>query len=654
MPLCCVRSCLLPGERFVRFPLADVTLFRQWLEKINNPQLFHISPQTVYRCHKVCERHFKEGQLCIPYAGSTHRSVVPGACPSLLLNEEIGFRREDILDIRLDHTYTRIEVNSQTEPTTVAELCITIQVLLRLLPLHQAHAKHHPPDESVERAVDPLQPTTRLFLHQQLREHHKNKHGRRFTLDEKIIALSLLKRMRGAYKLMEKYFVMPSVVTLRRVLAKTPFRPGVNVALQQHLMAGIRNNLLTKDLHFILDDTQYRASWQDIVKLYNYDCTGTVVRCPSLNDFNVLPHKIRKMSVKNSAQVFSRTVYAGLQNLLDERSPDLHGLPPTASGTAKLINFMDQLFDSVNGARNPDEQVRELRRPLSEGSKHIEFWNKARQILHTMKFVKRPGNDPGGRVPSLTNWIVTLNGFLYLWKSLKHVGFNSLDLRAFNQDPLENFFGSIRSHLGANRIPTCASFVSSFRTLCINNLVSARSAGANCEQDDDVALTNLKSFLSEDVSGLSTSSLTSDETIVLDTTYQRQWDTAPTTYVFGYVARKLMKLNGVSTCTACMSQLLTTDTLPEHSFIADMELIKDRLTRPNTNFTKRCKALMDTTLRLLPLHGHKRGIMKLIKGYINSNHVVPSFSCEIHDVTNAFERDVLQDGPGLGVNEEEG
>ncbi|GLV44688.1 hypothetical protein CBL_20599 [Carabus blaptoides fortunei] len=77
-------------------------------------------------------------------------------------------------------------------------------------------------------------------------------------------------------------------------------------------------------------------------------------------------------------------------------------------------------------------------------------------------------------------------------------------------------------------------------------------------------------------------------------------------------------------------------TASEHSFIADMKLIKNRLTRPNTNFTKRYTALMDTTLRLLPLHGHKRGIMKLIKRYINTNHNIPSFSCEIHDVTNAL------------------
>ncbi|GLV34062.1 hypothetical protein CBL_05082 [Carabus blaptoides fortunei] len=182
-------------------------------------------------------------------------------------------------------------------------------------------------------------------------------------------------------------------------------------------------------------------------------------------------------------------------------SPDIHGLTPRAQGTAYLIKFMDELFDSVNGTRASNQtNVRELRQCITQRSRHIQFWKEAKQTLHSMKFVKKAGSDAIIRKdselpPSLTNWIATLNGFGYLWKTLVNNGFSSVNLRGFNQDPLENFFGSIRSHLGCNTNPTSAAFVSSFKTLCINNFVSANFFGCNCEQDCDHMFTDLKKLL---------------------------------------------------------------------------------------------------------------------------------------------------------------
>ncbi|GLV33627.1 hypothetical protein CBL_11486 [Carabus blaptoides fortunei] len=70
-----------------------------------------------------------------------------------------------------------------------------------------------------------------------------------------------------------------------------------------------------------------------------------------------MPGKIRTMSVKNCAQVFSRTVFVSVHNLLREMpSPDIYGLTPRPQGTANLIKFLDELFDSVNGSRGFGEQ----------------------------------------------------------------------------------------------------------------------------------------------------------------------------------------------------------------------------------------------------------------------------------------------------------
>jgi hypothetical protein len=54
---------------------------------------------------------------------------------------------------------------------------------------------------------------------------------------------------------------------------------------------------------------------------------------------------------------------------------------------------------------------------------------------------------------------------------LKEVGFNYLETRSLNQDPLENIFGVIRLHCGANN-PTVGRFVDAMKT-SINGLAYA-------------------------------------------------------------------------------------------------------------------------------------------------------------------------------------
>ncbi|CAI6342779.1 unnamed protein product [Macrosiphum euphorbiae] len=96
-------------------------------------------------------------------------------------------------------------------------------------------------------------------------------------------------------------------------------------------------------------------------------------------------------------------------------------------------------------------------------------------------------------VPTLRNWMTTIRGFQYLSKVLNAKGLKSLLPRNLNQDPLEDFFGAVRS-LGCTN-PTCASFIQSYKTLMLNNLVSPHSPGANYEEDlTEGTLTNYKNL----------------------------------------------------------------------------------------------------------------------------------------------------------------
>lgn len=116
-----------------------------------------------------------------------------------------------------------------------------------------------------------------------------------------------------------------------------------------------------------------------------------------------------------------------------------------------------------------------------------------------MSFTTHAKSNRTSVPPSLKNWIFSLQSLRYLWDNLKR-HFPSLSPRVFNQDPIENYFSCIRSHGVFNTNATCSSFISSTKTLLINNFVSPRSAGANCETDEsgDV-LASLRHFITGQV-----------------------------------------------------------------------------------------------------------------------------------------------------------
>jgi hypothetical protein len=87
-----------------------------------------------------------------------------------------------------------------------------------------------------------------------------------------------------------------------------------------------------------------------------------------------------------------------------------------------------------------------------------------------------------------------------LWRKVRSIGFKFITPRAFNQDLLENFFSCVRFYVGANSKPTPTSFAHTTKALLVNNLVSPRAIGANCEDDGSLSyLDNLKTFLNPEV-----------------------------------------------------------------------------------------------------------------------------------------------------------
>lgn len=78
-----------------------------------------------------------------------------------------------------------------------------------------------------------------------------------------------------------------------------------------HLLKGVRNNFLNKDL--IWEDGKI-ATWKDIQFIYDLDNTlGHTRTLPKLTAYHIDPAKVKKMKVNVAAQVLSARTAAMLK-----------------------------------------------------------------------------------------------------------------------------------------------------------------------------------------------------------------------------------------------------------------------------------------------------------------------------------------------------
>ncbi|TGZ52456.1 hypothetical protein DBV15_11510 [Temnothorax longispinosus] len=127
--------------------------------------------------------------------------------------------------------------------------------------------------------------------------------------------------------------------------------------------------------------------------------------------------------------------------------------------TLEAVDFFNNLFDSVNGDAKNDNS-NELRRPVTENSKHHAFWVSAKNKLHNMAYVEKMSHKIITSVPSLKNWLFTVNGFEKLWKVL-HDQYNFHKLNT------------------------------------LNNMKSVSLTRGNCEESDSGILSTLEKYLQE-------------------------------------------------------------------------------------------------------------------------------------------------------------
>lgn len=80
-----------------------------------------------------------------------------------------------------------------------------------------------------------MTPAAQTFFAMQIKQFAKKPAGRRFTLDEKVLCLSLYKPSPRAYRILGQMCILPKRKTLEKLLCKINLQPGINEIIIQHL-----------------------------------------------------------------------------------------------------------------------------------------------------------------------------------------------------------------------------------------------------------------------------------------------------------------------------------------------------------------------------------------------------------------------------------
>lgn len=199
-----------------------------------------------------------------------------------------------------------------------------------------------------------------------------------------------------------------------------------------HLIKVIRNNLETKNLkHFVthrwkrsknvnIHKEQF-ASWDHILALYSLDSGSTRRLVPKITEEHVRPSKL-KMKVSVATQVFSATCAKVMLLLAEQKA-----LPTNVCGTAEILYFFNDLFDSMNGSQTSQNET--LRGSVNEHSPHFEFWEYALSMLSKMSFIEKTTGNSNNRSTILKKFQSTIRGYVEITKICMNLNMVNVAIR---------------------------------------------------------------------------------------------------------------------------------------------------------------------------------------------------------------------------------
>ncbi|XP_064468981.1 uncharacterized protein LOC135383477 [Ornithodoros turicata] len=175
------------------------------------------------------------------------------------------------------------------------------------------------------------------------------------------------------------------------------------------------------------------------------------------------------------AHIFGNHVAASVFTL-----STFHQLPPDAIHTARFVEHVDRLFDTLNSSHLHGKT--KYSSAIQQGSAHKDF---LLECLSEYEKITVPGckRPP----PCIRGVCLTMTSVLQLSEDLRNSGILYLLTRRLNQDALENTSCIIRTKCGSNPDSSCIQFQAATRHLLLGQLFKTTQC-SNCAEDVDSLL----------------------------------------------------------------------------------------------------------------------------------------------------------------------
>jgi hypothetical protein len=214
-----------------------------------------------------------------------------------------------------------------------------------------------------------------------------------------------------------------------------------------------------------MDSSNNKIEWRYIVDLYEYQKIHGFTLANKLTKQHVMYEK-NQMKVKLAVQVLSQSVANALLTMCELKIPTFANV----HATVEYLKLFDSLYDIMN-SRTLDQQFGKA--ALQE--KNEENWKRVFQkAISYISDLKTNNGKPvlqSNRYASFLGWLVNIKTMNKLYSNLVKKGeMNYLLTFKLSQDPLENFFSSIRMSCGNNNNPSSIQFKSAFQSLLCNTL----------------------------------------------------------------------------------------------------------------------------------------------------------------------------------------
>lgn len=421
-----------------------------------------------------------------------------------------------------------------------------------------------------------------------------------------------------------------------------------------HILKVIRNNLHSKNLtHYVSDVWDYKstahtdrnkaekvkkyvkvASWDHVRQFYNINVNNTSRLLRKITDEHIDPNKL-KMKVYVAAQVFSNT----FGNIMMYCAKNNH-LPEDFSKTAHFLIFVNDLFDSLNGAGKSNVNPLRSAIDMSNKDQHFRFWTYAIEMLEKMNFIDKESGVANNMSSVLKKTISTIKAYMELTNLCLSLGMKSVSLRRLNQDGLENFFGNIKSACYTKKQLMPFQFRTAFTNLIVTGLTSKHSIKSNCQDDKCFSLLqDVHDFYDMDFDDDDDEEVDDDEDIIdLDVDLGEMDLGAMYTEVLAYesgnVCRKVLDQ---TKCESCKNTLEAHSPLVQHGIIHECSRgghDSNFFTYPTLLFTNEFSILTKKIEVLLPLICHEKELCKKLIASIE-NLKLQGLGCKEHCVNIA-------------------